>query len=191
MRSKKGAVELSMSMLVVIILSMVILAGGITLLFKFFNMGEKVKADLDDQTREELDRLVTDEGQQVALPRNRVTIQRGENHIFGVGILNTNSNERDFKVEIELDSVLVKDLTTGKEIPITDEQINLIKQNVEKDWLLYYNTATSLKQGENTIQKIQVTVPNDAQEGTYIFNVRVKVGDTQYGNTQKMYVKAT
>ena len=87
--------------------------------------------------------------------------------------------------------MLVKDLTTGKEIPITDEQINLIKQNVEKDWLLYYNTATSLKQGENTIQKIQVTVPNDAQEGTYIFNVRVKVGDTQYGNTQKMYVKAT
>lgn len=184
MRSKKGAVELSMSMLVIIILSMVILAGGIGLLFKFIDKAETIKGDLDAQTKEEIDRAATDGGQQVALPRNRVTLQRGDSHIFGVGVLNTRPREGSFTIQVEFDSLIGTD---NRVIEVLEPD----KLKIKQEWLLYYPDAFHLLQGEHSAQKIQVTVPNYAQEGTYIFNVRVYVNNGQYGNTQKMYVKAT
>ena len=86
---KKGALGLSVETLVIIIISLVILSAGITLIYQFISGAEDIKAQLDQKTQEELDRLLVTQGKKVALPMHVATIRRGESHVFGIGILNT------------------------------------------------------------------------------------------------------
>ena len=64
---KKGAIELSMSTLVIVIISMVVLGLGVKLLYSFVSGTEQIKGQLDEQTQTELQRLLVDQGKQVAL----------------------------------------------------------------------------------------------------------------------------
>src|SRR3989338_1661935 len=93
----KGAIELSVNTLVVVIISLVILAGGITLLYKFIAGAEEIKADLDARTTEELERLLVQQGKKVALPLHVADVERGKTHVFGLGILNALEAQQDRK----------------------------------------------------------------------------------------------
>ena len=56
--NKKGAIQLSMSALVIIIISLFVLATGISLLFKFIDTSEDVKERLDARTEAEIENLL-------------------------------------------------------------------------------------------------------------------------------------
>src|SRR3989344_2758265 len=103
---KKGAIGLAVDVLVIIIISLVILAGGITILYKFIGGAEQTKAQLDERTNQELERLLVDQGQQVALPLHTAAIERGDSHVFGLGILNIGGVGNQFKVQVELDKMV-------------------------------------------------------------------------------------
>src|SRR3989344_8163548 len=102
MTDTKGAIELSMNMLVMIIISIVILTGGMVLLYKFIGGAEDIKSQLDTRTDSELERLLVDQGKQVALPLHTATVTRGESHVFGIGILNIGSVGNEFLLRVEL-----------------------------------------------------------------------------------------
>ena len=55
---RKGAIQLSMSALVIIIISVFVLATGITLLFKFIDVSVDTKERLDARTEAEIDNLL-------------------------------------------------------------------------------------------------------------------------------------
>lgn len=177
---KKGALELPVNMLVVIIISLVILASGITLLYKFIGGAEEFKRDIDAKTDAELERLLVDQGQKVALPLYTATVERGENHVFGIGILNIREETNTFRVRVELSKVV-------------DAQEQDITASVDKaaveEWLLYDVELFSLEQNENHKQAISVNVDDAALPAQYIFNAKVFLADDeQYGNTQKFIV---
>ena len=180
---KRGAIELSMNVLVIIILSLVILAGGITLLYKFIGGAEDVKQVLDERTNDELERLLVDQGKQVALPLHTASVLRGESHVFGIGILNVGRSGTEFKLDIHLAKVIdeqERDLTA---------QID--KAAVER-WLLYKTTSIILDENEHTKESILVKVAADAFKGQYIFDAKVVYANgEQYGNIQKFIVDVT
>ena len=181
--NKKAAVSLSINTLVIIIISLVILGGGVTLLYKFVGQADEVKGELDRQTDEQLERLLQDQGKQVALPLSTATIPAGKSHVFGLGILNTDP-EQDFKIDIHATKVAGVE---GSDIT-TPEILN------EADtWLLYFEdqVITIPEYGVNK-QGILVDVSKTATKGTYVFNVKVYKDtidpDNQYGITQKFKV---
>jgi len=174
--NKKAAIGLSINTLVVVIISLVILGGGITLLYKFIGGAEDIKAGLDTRTSQELERLLLDQGKQVALPLHVATVERGDSHVYGIGILNIGP-ESSFRIDVELSKVI--DLN---ENDITD------RVNSVEDWLLYDVVPISIKENQHRKEGILVNVPNEALVGQYIFSVRVFEGDIQYGNTQKFVV---
>lgn len=191
MQNKRGALGLPIEMLVVIIISLVVLAGGIVILYKFIYGAESIKIQLDEQTNTELDRLLTDQGKLVALPRYVADIARGENHVFGIGILNVDARQTNDTFRIEASISKATD-ENGEAIVVEDE--------VNK-WILYNPNIIRLAEGQHTKESIMVAVPNDAIKGQYIFNVKVysrgayyasgdesDIPDTLYGNPQKFIV---
>ncbi len=173
---KKATIGLSVETLVVVIISLVVLAGGVTLLYKFIGGAEDTKALLDEKTNAELERLLVDEGKEVALPKNVATVERGKTHVFGIGILNVGT-ENSFKIEVEPSTAVDK---SENEFEPGEEVIQ---------WLKYDPEPIKLEEGEHDKILIHVTVPKDALVGQYIFNVKVLDSEPkQYGNTQKFTV---
>ncbi len=178
--AKRGSIELSMNVFVIVLISLVILAGGITLLYKFLGGAEDIKAQLDEKTNEELERLLVDQGKQVALPLHTATIFRGESHVFGIGILNVGNAGNEFLLRVELSKVL-------------DEQEQDITATMDKaaveSWLLYNTESIILEENGHTKEAILVKVSPDTPRGQYIFNAYIfLVSGEQYGNTQKFIV---
>lgn len=167
--NRKAAIELSMNFLVVIIISLAILAGGISLLYKFIASGKDLIIDISDQTRIETERLL-DDGSLVALPYQAKTIKRGEDFVFGLGVLNIKDEGKlTFSVGVE-----------------QDEKSKQLKEIVP----LFDSTSFELEKNQKHTQGISISVSKDAPSGTYIFDVKVSIdgeGDS-YGGVKKITV---
>ncbi|PIZ51658.1 hypothetical protein COY27_02995 [Candidatus Woesearchaeota archaeon CG_4_10_14_0_2_um_filter_33_13] len=182
--SKKGAIGLSMDVLVIVIISLVILGAGVSLLYQFIGGATDIKTQLDTRTEAELERLLVDQGKMVALPLHVATIERGESHVFGIGIMNIGGVGDEFLISITLEKVaddFNKDIT------------NQVDTFGVKNWLLYDDETLIIKEGQSHKESIVVNVPPEASVGQYIFNARVCSNlpcnqANQYGNTQKFYV---
>jgi hypothetical protein len=179
MRSTKGAIGLSINTLVTIIISLVILSGGIILIYQFIGGAEEIKSDLDARTQEEIERLLVDQGKQVALPLHTATIQRGEGHVFGIGVLNIRE-EQAFTLDVEVSRVVN---AAGEEIAYDKVEV--------LSWVLYNEEPFILDEFEHTKQAILVNPGTDVAAGQYIFNARIRTGDQYYGNIQKFYVEVS
>jgi hypothetical protein len=167
MNSKKGAIGLTVNTLVVLIIGFILLAGGIALLYTFIGGAEEIKASLDQRTQAELERLLVDQGKQVALPLNRKSVERGETVVFGIGTLNVH-DETQFQIDVTPSN-----------------------NNGDSSWLLYNKESFTLRQNEHHIESILVKPSLNVEAGTYIFNARVYSSRdpvNPYGTVQKMYV---
>lgn len=177
---RRGAIELSMNTLVIVIISLVILGSGITLLYKFVDISIDKKEQLDQRTNEELEHLLVDQGKQVALPLHVADIQAGESHVFGLGILNSDKKYgNEFTINVELNKAIDKVGTDIKEE---------VKESTET-WPLYSTDPLLIEENEHKKESILVDVPTNAKKGQYIFDVIIKTADGKpYGTKQKMIV---
>ncbi len=177
---KKGAIGLAVDVLVIIIISLVILAGGITILYKFIGGAEQTKAQLDERTNQELERLLVDQGQQVALPLHTATIERGQSHVFGLGILNIGGVGNQFRVQVELEKVV------NEQQDVVTNQVNL---DEVMGWILFDDQTLTIAENEHYKLEILVHPDATAHTGQYIFKAKVLLPDgKQYGNTQNVIV---
>ena len=178
---KRGAIGLSVETLVIIIISLVILSGGITLMYQFIHGAEDIKGQLDQKTQDELERLLVGQGNKVTLPLHVATVQRGESHVFGLGMQNINDNTESFTISIHLNKVTDesrKDVTAS---------VN--PQNIAS-WALYNSAPISIESNANNKEAILIQVPKDALKGEYIFVAEVfDSKNNLYGNPQTFIVK--
>ncbi len=178
MINSKGAIELSINMIVMIVISLAILAAGIVLLNNLISGAEDIQQQLDQNTQQRLNDLLVSQGQQVALPFHTATIERGENHIFGIGILNTGQVGNIFQLAVEFDKYLDP---RGQEMALTDNPLA---------WARYEHRDLTIIEGENQKLAILISVPRNAVAGQYLFKAKVLLpGGETYGNVQRFYVK--
>jgi hypothetical protein len=170
----KRGIELSVNLLVIIIISLVVLGGGIALLYRFIAGAEELQATLDERTEEQLQSLLIDEGQQVALSRHTVKVRGEGEGILGIGVLNT-GEEDSFTIEVQGPRYL--NAHGGQPSPQTTPTV------------LYNTESFSLKQHAFKVEPILIKVPTGTPRGTYVFDVKVKrENGSQYGSTKKIYV---
>jgi hypothetical protein len=103
MSDKKG-LELSLTVLVLIILSILIFIGAVTLVWKFFAGAEDIKAGIDLQTEKQIDALLRGGNELVAIPVNTKSVSIGREAVYGVGIRNL-GDERDFYVWLDFEDM--------------------------------------------------------------------------------------
>ncbi len=183
--NRKASLELSMNTLVVVIISLVILSGGVALLYKFISGAEQTKAQLDERTQTALENMIVDQGKQVAFPFNTATVERGSAHVFGVGVLNNHvvpdgTNGLHFRIQI----------TPVKLLDGVSEE--LVLSDVDKtntlSWIEYDSSDFVLQENQHTTSLILVAPDETAKVGQYIFTVKVMLDGNSYGTLQKMYV---
>lgn len=175
---QKGAIDLSVNTLVVVIIGLVILGAGITFLYQLIAQSTELKAKLDQQTEEQLKQLLIDQGRKVAISVNTATVLRGESRIFGVGILNV-GEEDFFTIDVSLSKFVNEE---NQEATTDDLEIQT------KEWLFYSQEQFSLGAEGNHNEAIMVNIPKNVLTGQYLFNVRVFDSEGQYGNTQKFVI---
>ncbi len=173
---KNGAIELSVNMLVVIILSIVVLVGGMAFVYNLLHDLEKTQEELDSRTEAEIQRLLIDQGKAVALPYYSKTIERKDNGVYGIGIRNVFEEAKSFHVSVEFD----------KAVTSTNEIVELELDPL--DWLLYDTDSLELDAGTFEIVSIHVAVPGEAPKAQYLFRVRVTVDGEPHGNVQQFVV---
>ncbi|MAG61140.1 hypothetical protein CL619_05105 [archaeon] len=183
--NKKASINLAMSTIVMVIIGMVMLTAGILLMKTFITGAEEIKDQLDAQTESELERLLLDQGAKVALPLHTVTMEAGEDHIFGVGILNIDSTLYNDEFSLEL--------TFSKLIDENSLEVEGANDIEILSWLLYNTETMIIEENEHKSEAIYVGVPEDATKGTYIYNVYVyydddDTGKTKYDSVKKLYV---
>ena len=164
---KRGAIALSVNAIIIIILSIIIFAAGIALLYQFISSAEETQDLLNQQLVNSIESRLVQQNKLVVLPFNTAVLNAGDNKIFGLGFKNI-EEERQFTVEIKL--------SAGSPMP------------GDPSWFLYENTYLVK---ENDIQNVAIRsqVPNEAEAGIYIFNVEVKVDGIRYGNRQKLNIE--
>lgn len=179
MINKKGALELSINTLVIIIISLVILGAGISLMYQFISGAESIKASLDAKTEAELERLLVNQGERVALPLHVAEIERGDSHVFGIGILNVLGENEEFVIKVNLKKVIDEN---EKDITST------IKKSAVEAWLMYVAEPIFIADGAHHSEPILVNVPDDAVKGQYVFAAIVeRISGDDYGNPQLFY----
>jgi hypothetical protein len=94
--SKKGAIELSLNFLVIIIVSMVILSGGLVIFFKLKASAQQTVEILDDQIQSQLKSLMLSNNYNVAVWPNQVEIAPKKSVLVGLGITSTLPNSQLF-----------------------------------------------------------------------------------------------
>jgi hypothetical protein len=178
----KKAIELSINFLVIVIISLVMLSTGILLIKKYFGTATDIKEQLDEQTVEQIEGLL-DEGNSVAMPLKRKTVEAGANELFGLGVINLVESRVSFNVDVKFSNAYDR----------AKDDITAFPQHPD-EWLLY-EKSFSLDFKESKKVPIRVSVPGGVSSGTYIYTVYVcqnaatceGVNPNRYGLV-KMYV---
>ena len=184
--NQKGAIELSMNMLVVIILSLVIVGGGVTLLYKFVGSAIDIEGDLDSQTQEEIERILIDEGRQTAMPIQTKMVEAGDSTILGLGIRNIKPSLDTFSINIEFDRMIdINGMMYQSESDLTPLNIN------PEEWLLYNTEPFDLETGGYSKEGISINIPKNAPKGEYVYKAKVTTtaDNLQYGRTQPFTIQ--
>ena len=173
----KKAIELSISFLVVLIISIVIFGFGIRFMYNLFSSAN----DIRDLTMEDIDKKIGDvvcEGSdRVCIGIDRKKIPRNDFDVFSVKIINI-LDAQNFDITVSNSAGYTKD---KKQIQLTTSfkgmAINPSSRNIYID-----------KNDEKSVG-IGIQVPTNAPSGTYIVDVTIKTQDGQlYVPIQKLYV---
>lgn len=175
---KKGAIELSVNFLVIIIISIVIFGFGVY----FISTLSSKATDLTRMTTTELDQKIADlvcEGyDRVCIGTEKKTIAKKNFDVFGIRIFNVMpTQDFDITVTPPVDKLGIRYDKTP--IPLTSSQL-IVNPG---------SRSVNIGQNEERNIGIGVQVPPNAVPGIYILNVEIKIGSNQYVPIQKLYIE--
>ena len=173
--------QLSINFLVVIILGIAMLVMGVVFVRKMFTGASDIKANLDKQTEEELENLMTS-GERVAIPYTKKEVRAGKTVLFGLGILNVLGEDKNFVIDVACGDTVPSGLSCPKRI---------------------YKPSALIENNDQHKMPIVIEAPS-GETGTYIIDIRVCdygtsdlvpacTTSTEYydGSLHKVYLKVT
>ncbi|HLC84703.1 MAG TPA: hypothetical protein VJH22_02840 [Candidatus Nanoarchaeia archaeon] len=170
----RGAFELSASMLVILILSVVIFGGGLYMVGRFFWVSDDIERGVLEQNRREFENRLIQSGEPVSIPLNKAKILIGESKPFALGIINTYQDTDTFVVEMSFSNAFD---TNNPAQAIPESNKGFINQR----WMFSdLPPIDNLKRNAVEIIPLTVLVGSEMSPGiptkhgvTYVFNVCV------------------
>ena len=104
LKGKKG-MELAMTVVVLIIISIIIFIGGLALVWKFFAGAEEIKSQIDRSTQQQIEALLVQGNEIVTIPINAKTVRTGTDTTFGLGIRNVGKDTQDYFVRLDFSGI--------------------------------------------------------------------------------------
>lgn len=179
--SKKGAIEMSIGTIVVVVLAMSMLILGLVLIKTIFSGAKNVAEMTNDQVTEELTKMFGVEQKVAVYPSTKqVEITQGKLGGFGIGIKNLQSGTTGTsKFSYE---VVVSDSKVREKCGVTDAEIlNLITTGQTE-------VEIPIASGEIYSSKVLFSTQEGDPLCTVRFRVDSKVNNAPYGSPQIMDV---
>jgi len=189
--TKKGAIQLSMTFIVMLIIAIVVFMLSLAFLGDFFSQATELKGSLDEQTKTQIETLLAGNAR-VAIPIDTRDIKRGDSTSFGIGIKNTDATKEHFLVQL-------RDEQPGSFIPTSNphqETYNVYcvegvctvegysgdgySGDVAFTYQIGRNGQLQLPVNQNDVVLLAVGVERQAPRGHYIINVDVCSDDAEY-----------
>lgn len=187
---KKAAIQLSMSFLVMLIIAVVIFLLSLVFLSDFFKQATDLKAGLDEQTRGQIEKLLSGNAR-IAIPLETKNTKAGDPVSFGVGIKNTDTSsplKEYFKVELfNLGKFIPADQPDTSKTVTCGEEICYINDynsgsyssgDTAIEYIIGRNGEAQIYVNKNDVMVIAVLPYGNAPRGHYIFNVEICAGSS-------------
>ncbi len=160
----KGAFELSLSFIVIVVIAVILLSLAITFLQGTFTQLGAVANDVTEVAREELLNKLAAQGQRVGIAAPDITSwKRGQTGSYALGIKNEDpSRTKTFYINIYLDA-LGGDLAGT---PVSSKSTEV------RNWLTFSGQEV-VQQGNSVASIIGIKPPTSAQQGIYLFRAAV------------------
>lgn len=194
--NKSGAVELSVNMIVITVLSLIVLGIGFYLVTSLFSTATEYKGTLDEQTEQNILTALKKPGELISLPITQYSIERGETDVIGVGLLNNidTTLSQTFYISVTCTEALAEDETelcnANGGSPCNTEATGYCTT-----WPTLGDEQRTINNRDAKVVSIFFAVPDDAPSGTFGYNLKIctgktcgSSGSTQYGPTKKFYV---
>ncbi len=172
MMNRKGAIELSANFIVVIVISMVILAGGLALFFKI-KKGAETQADIvSSQIEEDLKSMMLRNGARVAVYPTELFLSAGDSDVIGLGITNIYDRSVYFVIAVTVTHFIDSE-TPGS--PIVSSDFYSIPSDI---------SGIQIIQKDQKVNSIVLKIPKGSPEGQYIYTIIVSDDVGNYGTVQ-------
>jgi len=160
---KKGAVEMSMQTIIVVVIGVTLLTLGLRFVYTTFSgIGEQQKG-ISDMTDKQLKELFGQSEDPLSLPKDNIEMSQGEKQVLDLYVKNPGSGTSLFKVTIP--ALNAEDMPTGASDPTK--------------WLVWTKSGRTLTSGKGFVDKLQINVPKNAITGSYRFGLNLECGDTE------------
>ncbi len=172
MRGKRGAIELSIGTIVVIVLSMSMLILGLVLVKNIFSGATNIVDMTNDQLIDQVSKLFGEDKKLVVYPNTReIVVKSGEASGFGIGIKNLLTGVQDKKFSYE---VVVSDPDIQKKCGVGEREAEA--------WISTGRSEDNidLAPGEFISGKVLLTIPEGSTLCTFRYRINVKHGSQSY-----------
>lgn len=160
---KKGAIEMSMQTIIVVVIGVTLLTLGLKFVYDTFADISDTQDKMADLTAGELENLFGSEANPVNV-QNQITLKQGQSNGIDVTLVNIGKQKQEATLDI---SVAAK----GNHITTPDEEI--------LDWLIYASNPETFIPGNAKKTRVIFDIPTNAIPGNYIFDMKFGCsGDT-------------
>lgn len=163
---KRGALELSINAIVIVILAMTLLGLGLGFVRNMFQDIGKTTTSVQDQVREQILEDLRTGDKKLSFPSSRLDVEKGQQEILAIGVKNVNPSDLNFQIKLVEISKDVNDVT--QEVTINSDP-NL-DTRVNKYAYLWDDTTQSLSPGEPNVYPITLDTDRTAT-GTKLFKI--------------------
>jgi hypothetical protein len=182
----RRAIELSVNFIVMFILAMAMFSVGLYIVKTVFFKADELKKQLDENTRDQIERVLTEGSDRVIVPIVLKNVRLGGHEVFGVGLRNDLGHDNTFYIDIKCDSAFKPD----------NSEICGNTMSCDCDsWFGGTESTAIVKNGDKEVIELFVFVPKSqataVQKGTYIFNMKIfedQATTKQYDTTKKIKV---
>jgi hypothetical protein len=177
-KSKKGAIELSMSTIVILVLAMSMLVLGIILIKNIFSSGTNAIKSVDAGVKSEIQKIFSNEGSKIVVyPTSRlVDIKQGaDGEGFAFSVKNVDSGApKSFTWSVRADT----NFSYASKCPG-------ITAAIANDWIAVSSGSFTLSSGNSLDNEILVlfTIPRTVPLCSIPFNIQIKDGANSYAFT--------
>jgi len=106
--NREGQIELSANFIIVIVLSIIIVVGGLALFFRMKGQAQTLVDTLDSQTQDRLKSMMLNDNSHIAVYPSDPVIGPGDSQLVGVGVTNNFDTETTFVIDVISVQRLVK-----------------------------------------------------------------------------------
>jgi len=171
MNNRKGQLELSANFIVVIIISIVILVGGLALFYNILGWGNTIKANVDKQTQDNIKSMMLSNNYRVAVFPQDGTIYNGKSLQIGIGVTNIYDVKKVFDLSFK-----VKRYT--KAVP--DGESVVPPEDISSYVDLYADASEnqmSIGPSQQAVKGLLLKMPKNAVKGQYKYIINVTTTD--------------